>query len=304
MEKRGKIFSPGKLLLTSEYVVLDGAKALAIPTKQGQEFFFEEIQDGLSIVTWEALHLGKPWLEVKIDYSSWEILSFNLDLPSQFILQVLKNVQKLSEEKFQNQDSYQLKTNLQFPPNFGFGSSSTLMNNLADWAEIDAFILNELCLGGSGYDIAVAQKKSPIIFQNNNGIKNIEVVNFSPTFQNELIFFHLNKKQDSREGINLYKRKEKSVSLIEEFTEITEAVIKTDDLEVFSNLMEIHETKLSHFLSIPTLKELHFSNCPTFIKSLGAWGGDFFMTSKFDGYKDYFSEKGFSTVLDWSAIKY
>ena len=37
------IFSPGKLLLTSEYVVLDGALALAVPTKWGQEFFFDEI---------------------------------------------------------------------------------------------------------------------------------------------------------------------------------------------------------------------------------------------------------------------
>ena len=36
----GTLFSPGKLLLTSEYVVLDGALALAVPTQWGQEFFF------------------------------------------------------------------------------------------------------------------------------------------------------------------------------------------------------------------------------------------------------------------------
>lgn len=36
----GSIFSPGKLLLTSEYFVLDGALALAVPTIPGQEFFF------------------------------------------------------------------------------------------------------------------------------------------------------------------------------------------------------------------------------------------------------------------------
>ena len=31
-----KFYSHGKLLLTAEYAVLDGAKALALPTKLGQ----------------------------------------------------------------------------------------------------------------------------------------------------------------------------------------------------------------------------------------------------------------------------
>ena len=50
----GKIFSPGKLLLTSEYVVLDGALALALPTKLGQEFFVEETLDHQSRIYWNG----------------------------------------------------------------------------------------------------------------------------------------------------------------------------------------------------------------------------------------------------------
>jgi hypothetical protein len=38
----GAIFSPGKLMLTSEYFAIDGALVLAVPTRLGQEFFFEE----------------------------------------------------------------------------------------------------------------------------------------------------------------------------------------------------------------------------------------------------------------------
>ncbi|MEQ3661167.1 MAG: GHMP kinase, partial [Flavobacterium sp.] len=34
-------YSNGKLLLTGEYVVLDGAKALAVPTKFGQSLSIE-----------------------------------------------------------------------------------------------------------------------------------------------------------------------------------------------------------------------------------------------------------------------
>jgi len=52
------IFSPGKLMLTSEYFAIDGALVLAVPTKLGQEFFFEEKEDGKLLIFWEAYHSG------------------------------------------------------------------------------------------------------------------------------------------------------------------------------------------------------------------------------------------------------
>ncbi|HAI79638.1 MAG TPA: 30S ribosomal protein S6, partial [Chryseobacterium sp.] len=137
-----------------------------------------------------------------------------------------------------------LKTNLQFPADYGLGSSSTLMNNLADWAGIDAFELNELSLGGSGYDIAVAKAKSAILYQKTDRERIIKAVDFNPVFKNELIFIHLNQKQDSREGIEMYRAKSKSPELIEAFSWITEEVMTCENLEYFSQLMEVHERKL------------------------------------------------------------
>ena len=298
----GKIFSPGKLLLTSEYVVLDGALALAVPTQLGQEFFFQEIQDGKSLVFWEALHEGKPWLKAVINYHEERVVEANLPDAAVFVLEVLKNVKHRSKTKLQQNHSYFLKTNLQFPGNFGLGSSSTLMNNLAEWAEIDAYKLNDDSLGGSGYDIAVAREKSDILFQIKNGERIVEKVDFQPTFKDELIFIHLNQKQDSREGIQLYRSKEKSPELIQFFSEITEQVIACEDLEQFSQLMTLHEQKLSDFLEIPTVKEKYFENCPSFVKSLGAWGGDFMMTTKFRDFKNYFSGRNFNTIFEWKDL--
>ena len=297
----GNIFSPGKLLLTSEYVVLDGALALAIPTKWGQEFFFEEIFDHKSVIKWTALHEGQPWLEVQIDYKKGIVESTNIPDAAAFILKILMKVKQLSSVRLQSNSSYSLRTNLQFPPNFGLGSSSTLMNNLAEWAKVNAFILNETCLGGSGYDIAVAQEKSAILYQNQpeRMVKNIT---FDPNFKKELIFIHLNQKQDSREGINLYRTKEKSQELIDVFSQITRDVTEAENLEDFSDLMSFHEKKLSLFLGIETVKEKYFENCPSFVKSLGAWGGDFVMSSKFSGFQTYFQEKGFPTVLSYEEI--
>lgn len=297
----GEIFSPGKLMLTSEYFAVDGALVLAVPTKLGQEFFFDEIPDSQSIVVWEAYHQNILWLTARIDYKNWVILETNLQSSAEFILKVLKNVQILSELKFKSNITYHLKTNLQFPSNYGLGSSSTLMTNLAEWSAIDPFYLNTKSLGGSGYDIAVAKAKSAVLFQNKPTIQ-FQPIYFQPKFADQLIFIHLNQKQDSREGINLYKSKVKSQNRIDEFSNLTRNVLNCEDLEIFSQLMTIHEQKIADFIEISTVKSIYFSDCPVFVKSLGAWGGDFVMSCKFEGYKDYFWGKGFTTVFDWSEI--
>lgn len=302
LENFKHIFSPGKILLTSEYFVLDGALALAIPTKLGQDFYYKEIEDGKGLVFWEAFHKDKFWLKTVINYQNWEILETNFPESATFILKVLKNVQTLSSKKFQGNSSYYFKTNLQFPPNFGLGSSSTLMNNLAEFAEIDAFVLNEMSLGGSGYDIAVAQEKSAILYQNNPF--NVEKVDFSPSFLDDLIFVHLNQKQDSREGIKLYKSKEKSNKLISEFSDLTRKILYAKSIEEFSSLIELHENKMSDFLNIKKVKEKYFENCPVFVKSLGAWGGDFVLSAKFGDYKNYFFSRGFHTIIEYKNLIY
>ncbi|PIZ07449.1 MAG: GHMP kinase, partial [Flavobacteriaceae bacterium CG_4_10_14_0_8_um_filter_34_31] len=44
-------YGNGKLLLTSEYLVLDGAKALAIPTKYGQYLEVEKLSE--KVLLWK-----------------------------------------------------------------------------------------------------------------------------------------------------------------------------------------------------------------------------------------------------------
>ncbi len=297
----GEIFSPGKLMLTSEYFAMDGALVLAVPTQLGQEFSFEEIPDGRSLIIWEALHQGKFWLRAIIDYQNWQVLETNIPSSAEFIFNTLKNVQTLSSIKFKDNFTYRITTNLQFPADYGLGSSSTLMNNLAEWAQIDPFLLNTISLGGSGYDIAVAKEKSAVLYQSVPEIK-YEKVNFDPVFKNELIFIHLNQKQNSREGISFYRSKNKSQKLVDEFSDLTRNILLCNELENFSSLMLTHEQKISDFLEIPTVRMRFFEDCPVFVKSLGAWGGDFVMSSKFDGFRDYFWDKGFTTIFDYSDI--
>jgi mevalonate kinase len=50
-----EIYSSGKVLLTGEYVILDGALSLASPTKFGQHLKFEENQSNL--INWKSINL-------------------------------------------------------------------------------------------------------------------------------------------------------------------------------------------------------------------------------------------------------
>ena len=296
-----RIFSPGKLMLTSEYVAVDGALVLAIPTKLGQELFYTENNDQKSLIVWDAYHQNQLWLSAVIDYKNWKILETNNSKAAEFVLKTLKNVQNLSESKLKSDTSYHIKTNLQFPSDFGLGSSSTLMSNLAEWANIDAFTLNEVSLGGSGYDVAVAKEKSAILYSRFPE-RTYHKINFDPGFKDNLIFIHLNQKQDTREGISHYKSKPTSTELINDYSKLTKKIVNSQSLEEFSELMTIHEHKMSDFLGIPTVKEKYFQNCPSFVKSLGAWGGDFVLASKFGDYDKYFEALGFTKIFSWAEL--
>ena len=55
-------YSNGKLLITGEYVVLDGAKALALPTKFGQNLIVEDALDNQ--IHWRSYdHDSSIWFE-------------------------------------------------------------------------------------------------------------------------------------------------------------------------------------------------------------------------------------------------
>ena len=54
---KSNFYSKGKLLLTGEYLVLDGAKALALPTKKGQSLLVEKNNSGL--LSWTSFDCHK-----------------------------------------------------------------------------------------------------------------------------------------------------------------------------------------------------------------------------------------------------
>jgi len=75
--------------------------------------------------------------------------------------------------------------------------------------------------------------------------------------------------------------------------------------ERFGFLMDEHESIISKFIGLQTLKQKYFKDFSGTVKSLGAWGGDFFLAlsqmSDADTRK-YFQAKGFKILFKLQDI--
>jgi len=295
MEKT--FYSNGKLLITGEYLVLDGAKALALPTKYGQYLTVNSGEN--QEIYWTSFDKDNSlWFEETISFK--EIIDFNNDNESEreTLIKILHEAFLLYPKFLNSSEGYSISTKLTFPKFWGLGTSSTLINNIAQWLEINAFELLKNSFGGSGYDIACAQNDSPIFYQIIDGKPEVEIVNFNPAFSNDLYFVYLNQKQSSKSAIASYYKKQNNLSAIfPEINKITIEIAEVTSLEKFQELLQKHENIMSEVLELPTVKENLFSDFDGSIKSLGAWGGDFVLVVSNENPTSYFENKGFETFV-------
>ena len=299
---RKEFYSNGKLLITGEYAVLDGAKAFAIPTKYGQSLIVTS--NTSNKIDWTSLdEKGNIWFKATYELDNLvEISSNNSDI-SETLREILVEVQALNPHFLKNSSGYNVVTKLTFPREWGLGTSSTLINNIAQWANINPFALLKTTLGGSGYDIGCAQHNKPIIFENKNGLPTSQEVKYSPTLTKTLYFVYLNKKQNSRDAIKKYNsEKINRKKLAATISQITQEMVTSTSINNFELLMTKHETEISNALRTPTIKSKLFADYPRAIKSLGAWGGDFIMVTGDESLMDYFRQKGYNTIIPYTEM--
>lgn len=303
-------YSNGKLLLTGEYLVLDGAKSLALPTKFGQDLRIEKIKEPRLI--WASFtNTGECWFEAVFDLPKLRLVNctFNSDKEgsaefiAETLLDILTEAKRLNPDFLKEEHGFVVKTELNFPRNWGLGSSSTLINSIASWAKVDAFQLLWNSFKGSGYDIACAQNDTPIFYQIKSQNPKVEVVEFNPTFKDNLYFVYLNQKQDSKEGIAKFRESNKDFSEeIKRISEISEEFTTVTSLDNFNNLITEHEQIISSIIKLHPVKEKLFPDYFGAIKSLGAWGGDFILATGTKETTSYFKNKGFETILTYSEM--
>lgn len=297
-------YSNGKLLLTGEYLVLDGAKALALPTKFGQNLIVSSGKN--QEIQWQSFDAdGSIWFQETVLFS--EIITppeRENESVKTTLLTILHQGYLVNPSFITQSEGYEITTELTFPRKWGLGTSSTLINNVAQWLQIDAFALLQNSFGGSGYDIACAQNDTPILYQLEQGKPVVEPVVFAPDFSEHLFFVYLNQKQSSKAAIAAYYNN-KNAHLAQNsavINKITQAVLDASTLSDFAKAIEKHEIVMSNILEMKTAKEALFPDFKGIIKSLGAWGGDFVLVISKENPKDYFANQGYTTIIPYAEM--
>jgi mevalonate kinase len=296
-------YSNGKLLITGEYLVLDGSKALALPTKFGQNLIVEKGSN--QEIKWISYDADESvWFETTIPLSAvTTTTTFENESVTNTLITILREAFLLNPDLIMNSEGYSITTHLTFPKKWGLGTSSTLINNIAQWLEIDAFLLLKNSFGGSGYDVACAQNNTPIVYHLEDGKPIVEKVNFNPTFTGNLYFVYLNQKQSSKNAIVAYNERKNNLETHKEvINQLTKTVLKAKDEITFAEALENHERELSSILKTKTVKESLFPDFKGTIKSLGAWGGDFVLVISQNNPSSYFISKGYSTIIPYHEM--
>jgi mevalonate kinase len=306
-EKDQYYFGHGKLLLTGEYFVLDGALSLALPTKVGQSLSVKYIPSFSPTLSWKSYDVnGALWFESTFEFWHFKCLDENPSEEALFLQKILQQVRKQNSHFLRDNVDVKVETRLGFPLAWGLGSSSSLIYNIAQWAYISPFELLFKTYGGSGYDIACAQSDGPIAYKKVSSGPNWSPIYFSPDFKSNLYFVYLGQKQNSREAIKDYAKKRPiEAGLIARITELTQEFLNAQTLKQFQSLIVVHEEIISKTLELPIVKDSLFPDFPGAIKSLGAWGGDFVLAvteNDFQFVKNYFFEKGLNTVYKYSDL--
>ncbi|MBS9462001.1 GHMP kinase [Flagellimonas sp. 389] len=297
-----EFYSNGKLLLSGEYAVLDGALSLAIPTRYGQSL--KVITTDTGFLEWESFDENNTtWFKGCFDVKNLKTIDATDKSISETLIGLLTEAKSQNSRFLENSSGLKVETKLTFPRIWGLGTSSTLINNIAQWAEVDAYQLLWNAFGGSGYDIACARHNQPILYQKENKTTQVEEVTFQPSFSNSIYFVYLNQKQSSKDAITAYRKEQFDMhSLIINVSTITKKMVNTTALSEFESLMLQHEDILSKVLGLETVKSKLFRDYQGAIKSLGAWGGDFIMATGSTNVPDYFKAKGFETVIPYADM--
>jgi mevalonate kinase len=303
--QKDNYYSRGKILLTGEYLVLKGAYALALPLKLGQSLF---LSDGVKsgTIEWETKIREKDWFNAEFDISTLDIINTNIEASAKYISLLLKSAKTQNKNFLLGENAIHAMANLEFDINYGFGSSSTLISNIASWANIDAWELHGMVSNGSGYDIAAAQSNKPIIYKKTGIDISVNPVNFKPSFRDKIYLGYLGNKLETEPNINAFlKEKDTGKLVIKRINEITISIAGSKVIDDFIDLIAEHEYLMSELLGIKPIKELRFHDFEGQVKSLGAWGGDFalFVSEKQPEYtRRYLHEKGITPVFYYDEI--
>ena len=231
----------GKLLLTGEYLVLHGAKAIALPLKVGQQLIVSETNTSETIY-WQALYDGEIWFSCELNPNDFSVIGTSHPEKAESLSRIFKSIKSLNPE-FVLQSGTKFETILESNPEWGFGSSSTLISLLSQWSGVDPFVLNDLVFKGSGFDIASATADGPIFYTRS---KPVETISLNYPFSDQLFLVYSGIKKKTATAVSDFlKERIVSTQQIEDGSALSDEFSWCDDQDEFNLLIRQHEKLIS-----------------------------------------------------------
>ena len=304
-------FARGKLMLTGEYLVLDGATALAVPTTLGQRLHVTPTDD-VDVLVWRSYDCqGQVWLKEQL---TRRLLTSGLNkgwdsFKQPRLARMLEAALVDHPLAWPSGTGLLMESHLEFDRSWGLGSSSTLSYLLAAWTGVDAFDLNKSEFGGSAYDVACAGAEGPLLYHlagEQLQHPRVERLQWAGPWLEQAWLVHLGQKRNSRHAIADYRHQAAGElsQYVSELDALTQNLLHVHDVAEAARLLKTHEALVGYVTHQTPIGRERFADFPGTIKSLGAWGGDFILALPTDAVdvKAYFARHQLATVLPATSL--
>lgn len=261
-------------MLCGEYAVLCGAMAIAFPTKFRQ-CMEVEYSAGTGLIHWQSYDFdGFQWLRCSF-HPDEDFQNHPLRNVLQPIQAMLRLIRQNKPEVLPAEQDVTFRVKASFRKEWGLGSSSALIANIARWSGTDPWELMQVSFPGSGYDVAVAFHGKALTYRLEEGQRpTIRFIDYIPAWLEHFKVVFTGKKINSRDSVNenkpLFHRLEPHV---DELDRMARSLLTAENAAEACELLRRYEGILASELKLEPGAGL-FPVYTGTIKSLGAWGGD------------------------------
>ncbi|MBS3913880.1 MAG: hypothetical protein KG003_05235 [Bacteroidetes bacterium] len=280
-------FAPGKVMLCGEYTVTIGMECFALPVRAGQWLkVWESPSPSNAKIIWESRdEEGKVWFSARIDSDIFHVQETTDENLAKTIVSILREIENLKPGFFHHR-LLRMELDRSFSQNDGLGSSSTLISLLSQWSQTDPFRLQFQVFSGSGYDIAVAGLRKPLIYWLEEQKPNWSEWKLNPDLTQNWWLLFPGKKMNSRESLASVGETLQQISsdplLNAQLQTILQSFHNPANTAMLEAGLEMWQAILSNILQLPRayddleIQPVKGGLC----KWLGAWGGDVILVNE------------------------
>jgi mevalonate kinase len=277
-------YAAGKVMLIGEYAVKLGIEALALPVRKGQHLRVWEYdspsEDSFIYQAYDNEGARFVDLQLKLPFVAADFESSD---DSRFIRQTLA----FTPPSFWKEGkSYRFETQLEFDRSSGWGSSSTFVALWAKATGMDAQPLQQALLGGSGYDVAVAELGKPLVFWIREDQPHWDTWSLNPDWTQEWMLLNPGKKVDSRKSMESVAQALEAMAenpfMMGQLQKMVDALKNAGQKAMLESGLEWWQALLASQIGLPTpYQQLNLSPVKGGLcKWLGAWGGDTLLVNR------------------------